>query len=242
MFSEYGGGARRAPIRLLAVALIGLLAGCVAATHRQAAELQRAQGTSRMVLMPLDVELSHLTAGGLLEPDAEWTEQAKRNMHTALMEEARSRKVELIDFDPNRGTPQDREMSLALTHLHRAVGNSILFHEYNPTFALPSKHGKFDWSLGPEAAAIARSQNADYAMFLFVRDSYTTGGRVALIAVAAVFGIGLQGGSQVGFASVVDLKTGDIVWFNRMARLSGDLRTPDVAGETVTTLVGDSMK
>lgn len=242
MFSAYGGEARRAPIGLLLVALIGLLAGCVAATHRQTAELQRAQDTSRMVLMPVDVELSHLTAGGLLEPDAEWTEQAKRNMHTALMEEARSRKVELFDFDPIRGTPQDRETSLSLVQLHRAVGSSILVHQYIPELALPSKKGKFDWSLGPEAAAIARSQNADYAMFLFVRDSYMTGGRAALIVVAAAFGIGLQGGSQVGFASVVDLKTGDIVWFNRLGRQSGDLRTPEVAGETVNALVRDSMK
>jgi hypothetical protein len=115
-------------------------------------------------------------------------------------------------------------------------------HQYIPELALPSKKGKFDWSLGPEAAAIARSQNADYAMFLFVRDSYMTGGRAALIVVAAAFGIGLQGGSQVGFASVVDLKTGDIVWFNRLGRQSGDLRTPEVAGETVNALVRDSMK
>jgi hypothetical protein len=198
-----------------------------------------------MVLMPLDVELSHLTAGGLLEPDAGWTEQAQRNMHTALMEEARSRKVELIDFNPGGGTPQDRESSLALVQLHRAVGSAILVHEYIPELALPSKKGKFDWSLGPEAAAIARSQNADYAMFIFVRDSYTTGGRAVLMALVAVATLGrgiMQGGSQVGFASVVDLKTGDIVWFNRLGRQSGDLRTPEVAGETVNTLVGDSMK
>ncbi len=245
MLFAYSSRARRAPIRLLVVALVGLLAGCVAATHRQAAELQRTQGTSRMVLMPIDVELSHLTAGGLLEPDAGWTEQAQRNMHTALMEEARSRKVELVDYDPNRGTPEDREKSLDLVKLHRAVGSAILVHEYITELALPSKKGKFDWSLGSETAAIARSQNADYAMFLFVRDSYTTGGRAALIALVAVatFGRGiLQGGSQVGFASVVDLKTGDIVWFNRLARLSGDLRTPEVAGETVNALVGDSIK
>ena len=238
----YDSWTRRAWIRLLIVVLVGLLAGCVAATHRQAAELQRTQGVSRMVLMPIDVELSHVTAGGLLEPDAEWTEQAKRNMHKALMDEARSRKVELVDFAPNRGTPEDREKSLDLVRLHRAVGSAILVHEYIQELALPSKKGKFDWSLGPEAAAIARSQNADYAMFLFVRDSYTTGGRAALIAVAAAFGIGLQGGSQVGFASVVDLKTGDIVWFNRLARGTGDLRTPEVAGETVNALIGDSMK
>ena len=245
MLFAYDDSAGRALGRLALTALVGLLVGCAAAPHRQTAELLRTQGVSRMVLMPIDVELAHVTAGGLLEPDAAWTQQAQKNMHAALVEEARSRKVELVDFDPDRGTPEDREMSLALVKLHRDVGYAILRHDYLEGFALPSKKGKFDWSLGPEAAAIARSQNADYAMFLFVRDSYATGGRVLVIALTAVMSlgrIGLPGGSQVGFASVVDLKTGNIVWFNRLARGSGDLRTPEAATESVNALVVDSMK
>mgnify|MGYP006887600109 CR=1 FL=1 len=91
-------------------------------------------------------------------------------------------------------------------------------------------------------AAISRSHEADYALFLYVRDSYASAGRVAVIVVAALMGAGVPGGSQVGFASVVDLKTGDIVWFNRLVRQAGDLRTPDAAAETVRALVSDSLK
>jgi hypothetical protein len=91
-------------------------------------------------------------------------------------------------------------------------------------------------------AAIARSHDADYALFLFVRDSYATAGRVAVIVVGALLGAGIPGGAQVGFASVVDLKTGDIVWFNRLLRPQGDLRTPDAAAETVKALVADSFQ
>jgi hypothetical protein len=92
-------------------------------------------------------------------------------------------------------------------------------------------------------AAISRShQQADYALFLFVRDSYATAGRIAVIAIAALLGAGVPGGTQVGFASVVDLKTGDIVWFNFLLRGSGDLRTPAAAAETVKALVSDSLK
>ncbi|MGH8650332.1 MAG: hypothetical protein ACREUP_13675, partial [Burkholderiales bacterium] len=72
--------------------------------------------------------------------------------------------------------------------------------------------------------------------------SYATAGRVAFVVVAALMGVGVQGGSQVGFASVVDLKTGEIVWFNRLVRPQGDLRTPDAAAETVKSLVADSLK
>jgi hypothetical protein len=118
----------------------------------------------------------------------------------------------------------------------------VLVHQYLEGQALPSKDGKFDWSLGPSVVAISRSHEADYALFLFVRDSYASAGRVAVIVVAALLGAGVPGGAQVGFASLVDLKTGNIVWFNRLARGHGDLRTPDAAAETVKALVSDSLK
>jgi hypothetical protein len=227
---------------VVAVVSLAVLAGCAAAVKRQTPELRREPGvTPTIVVMPLDVELSQLTAGGMEEPQAEWTEAAHKHMRAALEEEAKARKVTLVDFDPDRGEPADRDTSLALVALHRAVGSAVLLHQYMG-LTLPSKQGKFDWSLGPAVAAISRSHQADYALFLFVRDSYATAGRVAFIAVAALLGVGVPGGSQVGFASVVDLKTGDIVWFNRLVRATGDLRTPAAAAETVKVLVSDSLK
>lgn len=225
------------------VGLVTMLAGCEATVQRQATDLRREAGkTPTIVVMPLDVELAQLTAGGVAEPHAEWTEAALKHMRGALEAEARSRNVKLTYYDGERGSADDRQMSLDLVKLHRAVGGSVLVHQYLPGNALPSKDGKFDWSLGPSVAAISRSYEADYALFLYVRDSYATAGRVAFIVVAALMGAGVQGGSQVGFASVVDLKTGDIVWFNRLVRGTGDLRTPDAAAETVKTLVSDSLK
>jgi len=232
------------PIRTLAiVACLLALAGCATPTQRQTPELRRdAARIPKVVVMPMDVELMQITAGGLQEPHSEWTEQALKHMRAALEAEAARRKVELVDFHAERGTPEDRETSLDLVKLHRAVGGAVLLHQYVPGLELPSKQGKFDWSLGPGAAAISRSHAADYALFVFVRDSYATAGRVAVIIVGALLGAGVPGGSQVGFASVVDLKTGDIVWFNRLVRPTGDLRTPDAAAETVKALVSYAMQ
>lgn len=233
----------RLPQLLLGSVLAAVLAGCAPAIHRQTPELRREATTSpRIVVMPLDVELSQLTAGGMQQPHAEWTETALKHMRAALEEEARVRKVRLVDFRPDRGAPADRETSLELVKLHRAVGGAVLVHQYLPGLALPSKEGKLDWSLGPAVAAIARAHDADYALFLFVRDSYATAGRVAVIVVGALLGAGVPGGQQVGFATVVDLKTGDIVWFNRLVRAHGDLRTPEAAAETVKALVSDAMQ
>ena len=236
-----GRGRRAARTFAVAIAL-ALLAGCAAQVQRQAPELSReAARIPRIVVMPLDVELAQLTAGGLEEPHAEWTEAALKHMRAALEDEAKARNVVLVDFHPERGTPEDREASRDLVKLHRAVGAAVMLHQY-AGYTLPSKEGRFDWSLGPAVASIARSHDANYALFLFVRDSYATGGRVALIVIGAALGAFVPGGAQVGFASVVDLRTGDIVWFGRLVRPHGDLRTPDAAGETVKALVGDALK
>jgi len=60
--------------------------------------------------------------------------------------------------------------------------------------------------------------------------------------LAAVLGAGVQGGTQVGFASLVDLKSGEVVWFNRLARGSGDMRHEKGAKDTVGALLANFPK
>ena len=53
----------------------------------------------------------------------------------------------------------------------------------------------------------------------------------------ALLGIGISLGVQTGYASLIDLNTGRVVWFNRLMRPSGDLREPDKADETIDALL-----
>ena len=80
---------------------------------------------------------------------------------------------------------------------------------------------------------------ADYALFVFLRDTYASAGRKAAMVGLAIIGVGLPGGVQFGFASLVDLKTGDLVWFNRLVDPQGDLRDPEPARSAVTKLLAD---
>ena len=231
--------------RLTAIgAVVALLTACASVNvERAEPEIERDTGEKpTIVVMPLDVELGELTAGGVVEPHSAWTEAALQNMRAALDDQAEVYNVTLVDYQPQLGTTEERATSVELIRLHRAVGGSVLLHHYLPAYALPSKENKLDWSLGSAVNAISRTHDADYALFIFVRDNYTTAGRVAVILVYGLMGAYVPGGSQVGFASVVDLSTGDIVWFNRLVRNTGDLRTPEAAAETVRTLVSDAMK
>jgi hypothetical protein len=103
---------------------------------------------------------------------------------------------------------------------------------------LPAKAGRFDWSLGPGVSEIGRDSGADYALFVFYRDYQASGGRVAMsIFAAALTGVVLSTGGQGGFASLVDLKSGNVVWYNKVDVGTGDLRNPKGASAVVAQLV-----
>jgi hypothetical protein len=76
-------------------------------------------------------------------------------------------------------------------------------------------------------------------LFVFYRDYQASGGRVAFAILAAAAGAGVSTGSEHGFASLVDLKTGDIVWFNVVRAGSGELRDKNGAAAAVSVLFKD---
>ena len=84
---------------------------------------------------------------------------------------------------------------------------------------------------------IKEKSGADYALFTWIRDSYASNERKAAMVAMALLGAISLGGEQIGYASLVDLNTGRVVWFNELERMSGDLREPKPAAETVDTLL-----
>ena len=60
---------------------------------------------------------------------------------------------------------------------------------------------------------------------------------MAFAILAAAAGVGVGMGSESGFASLVDLDTGDIVWFNMVVAGSGELRDVEGARKTVAKLL-----
>jgi hypothetical protein len=91
----------------------------------------------------------------------------------------------------------------------------------------------------------------DYALFLHAEDSFASTGRIALqvLGVAGcVVGFcapNIGGGGQFAYASLVDLHTGNVVWFNvlqagtQVAGVNmGDIRKPEGAAQMVDRLLG----
>jgi hypothetical protein len=178
-----------------------------------------------------------------VEPREDWTNQARENVLKALAEQQASRGGNIRIAATREEAGGDPAAVADLTWLHQAVGSSIMLHKYTG-MTLPTKKDAFDWTLGKDAVAYGAATQYDYALFLYAEDSFSSGGRVALQvagAMACIVGVCVipNGGIQAAFASLVDLKTGDVVWFNFLASQTGDIRTPEGAGKMVESLLGE---
>lgn len=226
---------QRALAALLAACLVGLAPGASAqsASRNIAPGFASVAPGDKVVVMPVDVELFSLSAGGVAEPKADWTAAATAHMKTAL-----SGKTGKLGLNGSTMSETEADEFAEQVALHAAVAGSIaLHHGIGGGWALPTKEGKLDWSFGDTMKPLQAKTGARYALFVWVRDSYASAERKAAMVAFALLGVGITGGIQVGYASLVDLDTGRVQWFNRLARGTGDLREEKSAAETIEALL-----
>lgn len=187
---------------------------------------------SKLVILPADMELFSISAGGVQEPKADWTQSAVKHFKQGL-----DKRKGLLGSNVMDLAERDLDEMAEINALHGAVAQSVFLHHVLSVAKLPTKAGLLDWSLGDSVKPLKTKTGADYALFIWVRDTYASSERKAAMVVMALLGVGLAGGSQLGYASLVDLNDGRIVWFNDLRRVSGDLREAESAQETVDALL-----
>lgn len=211
--------------RLAALAALVLASACATSQPKTfSGEFTHPPAHSRVLVMTPDIQLSLLTAAGLPEPREDWSRSGRDNIAEGLRLYVESRGHTQRALDPS--TAMEGHVG-QLIRLHDAVGQSIIAFNYLPT-SLPTKRDRFEWTLGPGVQEMATTYEADYALFVVARGSYASSGRVAAAIGLAVLGVGVPLGGQQAFASLVDLHTGNIIWFNVVAAApSEDMREAD---------------
>ena len=193
-----------------------------------------------VVMIEPDIELSEVLAGGVEEPRQAWTEMARLLYPEAVHARLAAAGIEQKpDYDISDDLSPDSRLG-QIIRLNEAVSLSVLAYT-QPGNQLATKRDKrLDWTLGPGVSELRKVTGADYALFTYVRDSYTSGGRKALrIATLLLLGGDIGGGAQIGVTTLVDLRTGQVVWFNFMARQTGDMRDRQGATNTAKHLLED---
>ena len=236
----------------LALAACVSLGGCVQTRQYADVQFTPPQGDYKLLVLRPDVSVGSLTTGGMVEPRADWTDQARTNIVAALKAQQASRggKVQILEHRKDlAGVPEQQVADFE--RLFYAVGESIVIHKYLGDYLPTKRRQGLDWTLGEEAVALGRKTGYDYALFMHAEDSVASGGRIALgvLGLAGCF-VGfcapnVGGATQLDYAGLVDLRTGEVVWFNVVRAGSevpgiafGDLRTPQGAEQMVERLLG----
>ena len=195
-----------------------------------------------VVVVEPDIELTEVTAGGMQEPRREWSEAARRlfpeAMGQVLVRGGQDRKP---DFEVRDDLPPRSRLGQVI-RLNEAVAMSIAVYTRRGSH-LATKDRRLDWTLGPGVQELRDATGADYALFTYVRDSYASEGRNAMRVLGFLAGaamgsvVDIGGGQQLGVATLVDLRTGQVVWFNLMANQTGDLRDAEGAAKTARQML-----
>jgi hypothetical protein len=236
------------------LALVASLASSACVQTRQFADVQFTppQGDYKLLVLRPDVTVGSLTTGGMVEARADWTEQARANVIAALraQQAGRGGKLEILERRSQLKGISEQEVA-DFERLFYAVGQSIVLHKYLGDY-LPTKRGKGrDYTLGEDAVRLGQKTGYDYALFLHAEDQVASGGRIALGVLGlagCVVGFcapNIGGATQLDYAGLVDLKTGEVVWFNVVRAGSevpgikfGDIRTPEGSAQMVERLLG----
>jgi hypothetical protein len=241
-------------VRKSGSALAACLALSACVQTRQYADLQFTppQGDYKLLVLRPDVTVGSLTTGGMVEPRADWTEQARTNIIAALraQQAARGGKLTIVEHRNELAGVPEQELA-DVERLNFVVDESIVEHKYLGNYLPTKRRSGLDWTLGEDAVRLGQKSGYDYALFLHAEDEVASKGRIALGVLGlagCIVGFcapNVGGAEQLDYASLVDLRTGDVVWFNVVDAASqvpgikfGDLRTPEGAAQMVDRLLG----
>ena len=147
------------------------LCACVQTKQYADAQFTLPQGNYKLLVLRPDVHVGSLTTGGMVEPRADWTEEARTNIIAALRAQQAALGGNVTIVERRNQLPGVTEQELAdVERLNFAVDQSIVLHKYLGDY-LPTKRGRgLDWTLGSDAVKLGEKTGYDYALFLHAED------------------------------------------------------------------------
>jgi len=190
-----------------------------------------------------EVKVGSQSAGGVVTPNAEWTSSARKLLAEALVAAKPGGATEVVFMPELEG--ENATLLNEYRSLFKGVAVTVLQHRLFKGDRLPTKITGFEYSLGPDVAKLGQLGGGDYGLFIVTNDAFGDSGRKALqvfgllMSAATGFGGMVSSGVHAGYAGLVDLKTGELVWLNADLKMGGDVREADGAAKRVAQLLED---
>lgn len=189
----------------------------------------------KVVLLPPQVFVYELSAGGVPTRMADWEATARDNLVAAATRQALdSRLFELVPAP--QLAPADVDQLDAHIGLYDRVAQSVFVYGRGEQDAWAHKKHEFDYTVGPGLGFLREQTGADAALIVLGSDFISSSERKAAFVVGLLLGVALPLGQSFITAGLVDLNTGDVQWMSFDSSASLDTRKPADVEEIMRAL------
>lgn len=194
-----------------------------------------AEAPIKILLVRADIKVVEQTAAGLRQPSADLTLLARENLKKALTRRLNQQNIAPVNLPETPAS--DAAFVADYQSLLKTVVDTVIKHRLLSTDLLPTKTGQLGWSLGNSGTRLIEMSGADYALFIHMYDTLDAPGRQSAANVAGIMGRSVSAELHSGYAGLVDLRTGDLVWMNINLKMKGDVRQADGADRRIVQLL-----
>ena len=215
-------------IRLLFVFALSVPALAIAAysaANPKFASLPQDQRPKKILLLPPQMFVAELSAGGVIQRQDDWTKTANENLLAA----AKAYFRENGRFEPLRMPLLDSEEAEKVeSHigLYDRLAYAIYIYGRGLDSGWQHKKTEWDYTLGEGLAFLREKTGADSALIFTGADIISTSERKAAFAVGLLLGITIPVGQSFISVGLADLKTGEIRWMSYDQSMTLDSRDP----------------
>lgn len=189
-------------------------------------------------LVPPEVKVYELTAGGVPEWKDDWSSTAKHNIVEAAVKNLQARGIQVSQG----AMPGEIENELAdIMSLYKAASSCMRTYSIGKN-AFPTRAG-LDYSVGTVRPVLDKT-GSDALLVIFGSDRISSAGRKALITTGFILGVltGLgtvQGGGAAYVEAALIGPTGKILWFRPKVDGTSDLRDVDSSRKFMADIFSD---
>ncbi len=198
----------------LVLCVAAVLTGCAASRTYTATESGRPfPKLTKILLLPPEVRMQEVSAGGIAELVDEWSKKANENLVLALKEQVSEKQMfDIVEMPPLSDAEQ--EIVEQHTAMYEVVATNVYQFGKLNDHSWSERAKDLNYTIGPGLRFLAEKTGADAALFLVGLDTVSSAGRKAMFVLTTiVFGLPIipPGVSYVA-VGLVDLQSGKLLW------------------------------
>jgi len=235
----------RLGIFLLLIIMV-VLTGCATVpsskVHYTVKQNPDSRPLQQVVLLPVDIDVYEMSAGGVREEVPEWSSAAESNIRSALLVSKDDSGKCCVTRHVDSSSLTSDEKAIVEEHLalFNTVAANVLWTSAPVNNAWHFKTGHFDYTLGDGLSFLKTKYDIDAGLIIVGEDVVSSAGRKTTAFVGAMFGVAVPLGHSILMGGLVDFSTGDVLWMNHEVSAGGtDLRDPESCLDLARSLTKD---